>query len=157
MCACFAAQQRMDKPITVIGSYLHFEIRRQIGAALHVLAARASTEALRTSCLDLAHHFTQLTNDPAAARSRVLDGAPTPNQDRSSTRKTVSQAIQSIAAKGTAIFFKSAEPSSYPSRRPCPSCGGKMFYIASTWRRYHARTCGRCGYSDEKVKLVKTL
>jgi len=74
-------------------------------------------------------------------------------------RKVLNLAVQSIAAIGAKIFGKRSEQRLYPSRRPCPVCGGKMFYLASRWslRRRHARTCESCGYSDEKVKIIARI
>jgi hypothetical protein len=73
-------------------------------------------------------------------------------------RKVLNLAIQNMTEIGIKIFGKRSEKRLYPSRRPCPICGGKMFYLASRWsRRRHARTCESCSYSDEKVKIITRI
>jgi len=52
-------------------------------------------------------------------------------------------------------------PKNYPSRRPCPSCGGSMIYLGSGWSALtgrYSRTCQDCGYADpQKVKMVRQI
>lgn len=54
-----------------------------------------------------------------------------------------------------------ADPKTYPSRRPCPSCGGAMIYQGSGLSALtgkYSRTCQDCGYTDpHKVKLVRQI
>ena len=132
------------------------EIRRHLGAALHQVAEKVPTKALRTSCLELAHRCIQLTEMAAGARPLVSGDTPTPHL-QSPVRKILDLAVRKIRAKSLRIFPKGAERRSYPSRRPCPSCGGNMFYLAFRWSRHHIRTCESCGYSDEKVTIITQL
>jgi predicted RNA-binding Zn-ribbon protein involved in translation (DUF1610 family) len=49
----------------------------------------------------------------------------------------------------------------YPSQRPCPTCGGTMVYRGSGLSAFtgkYSRTCQECGYTDpHKVTLVRQI
>src|ERR1700681_4017528 len=130
----------MDPPIMVSDSNRLLEIRRQLGASLFKLAEKAPTAALRTSCLELARRCPPLTEMAAAGRPQASGDVPTPHL-QSQVRKILDPAVQKSQAKSLQIFPKRAERRSYPSHRPCPSCGGNMFYLPFRWSRYHIRTC----------------
>jgi predicted RNA-binding Zn-ribbon protein involved in translation (DUF1610 family) len=54
-----------------------------------------------------------------------------------------------------------SDAKNYPSRRPCPSCGGPMIYLGSSFSALtgrYSRTCQDCGYADpHKVKMVRQI
>jgi hypothetical protein len=64
------------------------------------------------------------------------------------------------------VRFKANRPAQIPmfekakavSSRPCPRCGGLMYYVASLQtllNGLHRRTCRRCGYTDPiKAKFI---
>jgi hypothetical protein len=147
----------MDQPVMVNDGNRTFEIRKQLGAALRKLAEKAPTDALRTSCLELARRCAQPSDTFSGARSSNSGDTPMPHEDRSSMRKFFGLAVPSAAADGAEIARKRFERRCYPSRRSCPACGGKMFYVASRWSRHHTRTCESCGYSDSKVKMIRLM
>jgi hypothetical protein len=72
-------------------------------------------------------------------------------------RKIFNRTAQYIAVNGARVFQNRSKRRSYPSRRPCPACGGDMFYLPSRWTRRHTRTCENCDYSDETVKIVTQI
>ena len=52
-------------------------------------------------------------------------------------------------------------PGTFSSRRPCPGCGGPMFYYPTSWSALNGRylrTCESCGYADARpVKIVEQI
>jgi len=70
--------------------------------------------------------------------------------------KTIgSQAMDAVTSK------LRPDAKNYPSRRPCPSCGGAMIYLGSSLSALtgrYSRTCQDCGHTDpRKVKMVRQL
>jgi len=70
-------------------------------------------------------------------------------------KRLAGQAMDAIASK------LRSDAKNYPSRRPCPSCGGPMIYLGSSFSALtgrYSRTCQDCGYADpSKVKMVRQI
>jgi hypothetical protein len=145
------------QPIMVSDRDRTYEIRGQLGAALHKLAEKAPTEALRISCLDLAQRCMQPTEKLPDPHAPDFNTSATLNRGPSPIKAIFDFAVQKIAGKSSMIFSKTTKHGSYPSRRRCPSCSGKMIYLASKRGRLHTRTCESCGYSDAKVKMIRQI
>src|SRR6478752_10740984 len=66
-----------------------------------------------------------------------------------------------IARVSNALKREEALPETYSSRRPCPECGGPMFYHPTDWSAFsgrYLRTCESCGYADARpVKIVEQI
>jgi len=127
----------------------------RISTSKRVETSRASTSALAGFSNHIARNPLLMAGLTPKMRSSC--DTPTCNRDLSPMRNILNLAVQNIAANGARIFWNWSERRSYPSRRPCPSCGGIMTYLASRWGHRHTRTCESCGYSDKSVTIITQI
>ena len=76
--------------------------------------------------------------------------------------KAASQHLGNVTSWVASAFKREDDlPGTYSSRRPCPECGGPMFYHPTDWSAFsgrYLRTCESCGYADARpVKIVEQI
>jgi hypothetical protein len=68
---------------------------------------------------------------------------------------------RTLGAQAVAAVLKPfvGEPKTYPSRRQCPECSGRMNYVRTRGlSNKYARKCTECGFTDASgLKLVRQL